>query len=508
MKVKLHQINGFRVRLDFELNEKEFDKALARAYANKMAEQKVTVSQSEYMQKLKAEQLHTETLEIATNDAYKKAIEKYDLKPVGKPIISIDQQTVGVGKALVFTIEVDVFPSVTLGKYKGLVVSKKKVKVTKKEIADTVTNMLKAKSSAIPVERAASNGDTVVIDFVGSVDGVEFQGGSAKGYSLILGSKQFIPGFEEQIVGMRAGEERNIHVTFPSDYAAESLKGKDAIFAIRMQEVKQIVVPELSDELVLSLNIDGVISVDGYYKRVRQELKAKKQLESDAAFMQDCITAASDNAKVEIPDALLFERVDFKVDKVREQAKSYGLELEAFLKYFGYQSQQAFESSLLGGAEQELINELVLAEIAKVEGLKVTQADIDEYVNKIAHETGKTKEEVAKRYDEKTLSPYILNQKAAELIKKEAKAKEPEFIIFMSQEGKEVRCEVLFTHFSQEFNKNFVVFAKPSSEGEVQDVGAAIYYPDDEATGKIDEIEDEKEWALIEQLLQEYEEEC
>ena len=509
MKINYQQINGFRVRLDFLLDDKEFDKALAVAYTNKMVADKKVASLGEYMVSDKASELHTDTLEIAVNDAYQKAIEKYELKPVSKPIISIDNSTVGVNKTLKFSIEVDVFPTVTLGQYKELVIDKQRVTVKREEVMSAIQNMLKAKSSFVTVEREATNGDTVVIDFEGSVDGVKFDGGSAKGYSLVLGSKQFIAGFEEQVVGMRAGESRDVKVRFPDDYSADFLKGKDAIFAVRMQEVRQIILPEFNDELVKSLGIDGVTTTKDYYIKVRDELRAKKQAKSEAKFASDCVFAAANNAKIEIPDALIFERVDYKVDKVREQAVAYGMELETYLKYFGYQSEQAFSSSLVGEAEQELISELVLAEIAKVEGLEVTQADIDEYVNKIALETGKEKEEVAKRYDEKTLTPYILNQKAALLIKNSALIKEPETIVLVGSDGEQIKCDVLFTHFSQEFNKNFVVFARPTQgSDDVQDVSAAIYYPDGSQSGRLEEITDEREWALIEQLLSDYEDEA
>ena len=269
--------------------------------------------------------------------------------------------------------------------------------------------------------------NTAVFDFDGSVDGVHFEGGKAENYSLEIGSGQFIPGFEDQMVGMNVGETRNINVTFPEEYHAENLKGKAAVFEVVLHEIKQRVVPTLTDEFVKEeLEIEGVNNVEEYNAHIKEVILKDKKEASENKFADDCINLAMENATVDVPEGMIDTEVKHQVSQIERQAKMYNMPVDVLLKYSGLESLEAYKEAVRPSCLLSVKQRLVFSEIAKAEKIKVNKADVDKELKLIAKETGKTVEEVSKVYTKEALTPYILLQKAIELVKTSAVSEKAE----------------------------------------------------------------------------------
>lgn len=434
MSVKVEKLSGCKVKLNFVLKPEEFDLALDKSFAKNGAKAEIPgfrkgkVPKNVYIKRYGVESLYQDALDYAINDAFIAAIQAKKLEVVNEPTVDVDFTTVGQGKKLKFSIEVEIYPSVTLGEYKGLYVKKEAVKVTKKEVNEYIDRILKQHAELEVVEgKALEAGNTAVFDFDGSVDGVHFEGGKAENYSLEIGSGQFIPGFEDQMIGMNVGETRNINVTFPEDYHAAELKGKAAVFEVVLHEIKQRVVPTLTDEFVEELEIKDVKNVKEYNAYIKEIITKEKTEASENKFADDCITLAMDNATVDVPEGMIDTEVKHQVSQIERQAKAYNLPVDVLLKYSGLESLEAYKEAVRPSCLMSVKQRLVFAQIAKAEKIKVTKADYEKEIKLIVKETSKTEEEVKAVYTKEALTPYILLQKAIELVKSTAvseKAKE------------------------------------------------------------------------------------
>ena len=428
MSVKVEKLSGCKVKLNFVLKPEEFDAALDKSFAKNGANAQVPgfrkgkVPKNVYIKKYGVESLYQDALDYAINDAFIAAIQAKKLEIVNEPTVDVDFTTVGQGKKLKFAIEVEVYPSVTLGEYKGLFVEKESVKVSKKEVTEYVDRILKQHAELEVVEgKALEAGNTAVFDFDGSVDGVHFEGGKAENYSLEIGSGQFIPGFEDQMIGMNVGETRNINVTFPEEYHAENLKGKAAVFEVVLHEIKQRVVPTLTDEFVKEeLEIEGVNNVKEYNAYIKEIITKEKTEASENKFADDCINLAMENATVDVPEGMIDTEVRHQVSQIERQAKMYNMPVDVLLKYSGLESLEAYKEAVRPSCLLSVKQRLVFSEIAKAEKIKVTKADVEKELKLIAKETGKEVEEISKVYTKEALTPYILLQKAIELVKSSA----------------------------------------------------------------------------------------
>ena len=354
MSVKVEKLSGCKVKLNFVLKPEEFDAALDKSFAKNGANAQVPgfrkgkVPKNVYIKKYGVESLYQDALDYAINDAFIAAIQSKKLEIVNEPTVDVDFTTVGQGKKLKFAIEVEIYPSVTLGEYKGLFVEKESVKVSKKEVTEYVDRILKQHAELEVVEgKALEAGNTAVFDFDGSVDGVHFEGGKAENYSLEIGSGQFIPGFEDQMIGMNVGETRNINVTFPEEYHAENLKGKAAVFEVVLHEIKQRVVPNLTDELVKEeLEIEGVNNVKEYNAYIKEIITKEKTEASENKFADDCINLAMENAIVDVPEGMIDTEVRHQVSQIERQAKMYNMPVDVLLKYSGLESLEAYKEAV------------------------------------------------------------------------------------------------------------------------------------------------------------------
>ncbi len=425
MSVKLEKISGCKVKLNFTLKEEEFDLALDKAFQKVIKDReepgfrKGKMPKSMFIKKYGVEALYNEALDFAINAAFIDAIQSKKLEVVNEHKVDIDFETLGQGKKLKFSIEVEVYPEVTLGQYKELDIKKESVKVNKKDVDEYIERVLKQHAELVVVEdKALELGNTAVFDFDGSVDGVHFEGGKAENYSLEIGSGRFIPGFEDQMVGMKIGETKNINVKFPEDYQAENLKGKDAVFEVKLHEIKQRQIPELTDEFVKDeLEIKEVSTVKEYKDFVKDVIKKDKEEAAENKFTDDCVTKAVENATLEVPEGMVDTEVDHQIKGIERQAKMYGMSVETLLKYSGLESVDAYKETIRPSALTAVKQRIVMDAIAKAEKLKVTKKDYEDEIKEVIKETGKSDEEVRKVYTLEALTPYILLQKAIKLVK-------------------------------------------------------------------------------------------
>ena len=321
---------------------------------------------------------------------YREIMEEEKIEPFAQPQVDVTKIS---DSNLEVKFVIVTAPEVELGEYKGLKIGKKEVKVSAKEVDEEVEKLLKENASLVLKEGASEMGDTVVFDFVGTVDGKAFDGGSAQNYSLELGSHQFIPGFEEQLVGVKAGEHKDVNVTFPEQYTPE-LAGKAALFACDVHEVKAKKLPELNDEFVKELN-RGVETVEALKENTKKDIQAKKEQESKREFLEKLYEKIASGSKVEIPEEMIKEQAaNMKKDMEQRMAQS-GLTLEQYLQFTG-QKAEDFDAQLEKDAKKDITNYFLLEEVGKKENLELTDADVEFEYAKLAEQYKMKLEDVKK----------------------------------------------------------------------------------------------------------------
>lgn len=321
---------------------------------------------------------------------YREIMEEEKIEPFAQPQVDVTKIS---DTNLEVKFVIVTAPEVELGEYKGLKIGKKEVKVSAKEVDEEVEKLLKENASLVLKEGASEMGDTVVFDFVGTVDGKAFDGGSAQNYSLELGSHQFIPGFEEQLVGVKAGEHKDVNVTFPEQYTPE-LAGKAALFACDVHEVKAKKLPELNDEFVKELN-RGVETVEALKENTKKDIQARKEQESKREFLEKLYEKIASGSKVEIPEEMIKEQAaNMKKDMEQRMAQS-GLTLEQYLQFTG-QKAEDFEAQLEKDAKKDITNYFLLEEVGKKENLELTDADVEFEYAKLAEQYKMKLEDVKK----------------------------------------------------------------------------------------------------------------
>ena len=321
---------------------------------------------------------------------YKEIMEQDKIEPFAQPQVDVTKIS---DTNLEVKFVIVTAPEVELGEYKGLKIGKKEAKVTAKEIDDEINSLLKDNASLVLKEGAAELGDTVVFDFVGTVDGKAFEGGSAQNYSLELGSHQFIPGFEEQLVGTKAGEHKDVNVTFPEQYTPE-LAGKAAVFACDVHEVKSKKMPELNDEFVKELN-RGVDTVEALKESTKKNLLAKKEQDSKKEFLEKLYEKIASGSKVEIPEEMIKEQAENMKKDMTQRMSQSGLTLEQYLQFTG-QKEEDFQAQLEKDAKKDITNYFILEAVNKKEALELTDADVEFEYAKLAEQYNMKVEDVKK----------------------------------------------------------------------------------------------------------------
>lgn len=314
---------------------------------------------------------------------FKEAIETHELDVVSQPEIE-EVGEIKKGEDISLTVSVYVSPEVTLGEYKNLEVKKEEVEVTDEEVDKDIEAKREQNARMITIEdRVAKEGDTVLIDFTGKVDGAEFAGGHAEGYSLVLGSKSFIEGFEEQVAGMSLEEEKDITVTFPEDYPEESLKGKETVFTVKLHEIKEKELPELDDEFVK--DISDFDTLDELKADVRAKIFESKQKFADSTHRNTLIDKAVENASLEIPDVMIEREMESMLNEFSQNLQYQGMSVSDYFKYTG-SSIDTLKDQIRPEAEKKVKNGLVLFEIAKVENIESTDEDVEQEYAKMSEQ--------------------------------------------------------------------------------------------------------------------------
>ncbi len=355
---------------------------------------------------------YEDALEIVYPDAVSAAIEEAKLEVIDTPF---DLEVPEMGKdGVVIKLKVTVMPEVKLGKYKGIKATKKSAKVSAEDVKSHINNMLEQNSRIVTVEtkRKVKKNDIAVIDFEGFVDGVAFEGGKAENYELTIGSNQFIPGFEDQIIGHKAGEEFDVNVKFPEDYHAE-LAGKDATFKIKLHEIKVKEVPALDDEFVK--DVSEYDTVDELKKNVKEELENKKQHEVEAEANNEVLDKLADLVTAVIPDCMIEKKMDDDVQDFAYRLQMQGLDLKTYLKYTG-SDEKNFREQYKEQAEKQVKLDLALAEIIKKENLEVSDADLEEEYAQYAKAYNMDVDQIKKAIPADNIKPELLQRKAVDFV--------------------------------------------------------------------------------------------
>ncbi len=374
-----------------------------------------------FNQKFGEEALYDDALNAILPAAYEAAIAELDLDVVAQP--KIDVKSIEKGQDWTLTAEVVTKPEVKLGAYKDLEVSVEASKeVTDEEVDAKLENERKNLAELVVKEGAAENGDTVVIDFVGSVDGVEFDGGKGENHSLELGSGQFIPGFEDQLVGAKAGDEVEVKVTFPEDYQATDLAGKAAVFVTKVNEVKAKEVPALDDELAKDLD-DEVETLDELKAKYRKELEAAKEIAYDDAVEGAALDLAVENAEiVELPAEMVEDEVHRAMNEFMGNMQRQGISPEMYFQITGT-TQEDLHKQYEADADKRVKTNLVIEAVAAAEGFDATEEEIQKEINDLAAEYNMEVSQVSALLSPEMLKHDITMKKAVEVITSTAKVK-------------------------------------------------------------------------------------
>jgi trigger factor len=422
MKVTAERIDNHQVVLELEVPQVEVSKAIEKAYA-KLANKinipgfrKGKAPRKVIENRIGKQALLDEAFDIVAPKAYSEALTEQNLEPVGNP--KIDVVVLEEDKDLVFKATITAKPEIALGDYKGLKIEKTAVEVTEEQVEAQVNKMLENAAKMVIVEDAEiQDGDFAVIDFEGFVDGVAFEGGEGKGYPLQIGSGSFIPGFEEQLIGAKAGEEREVNVTFPEEYHAPNLAGKASVFKVKVNDVKRKELPALNDEFVKETSAFNTVDELKVDIKNKLETTAKQKAEND--MRSAAIKLASDNATVDIPEVMVENRIGHMIEELSISLQNQGLKLEQYLEYAKLDMAKLRENY----RETAAINvktDLMLEAVAKAEEIKVEAADIQGEIELMARSYGATAQQVQKIIQEQgrigDLVATIQRKKAAKVI--------------------------------------------------------------------------------------------
>ena len=411
MNVKSVEKENGKAKVVVEIDKPEFEQALNKAYAKCRKDIMLPGFRKGKAPRKMVESMYGATVfyEDAVNEIfpeiYTTAIVDQQLKAVGSPSVS-NMDTPDEG-GVVLTIETELYPEVTLGQYKGIEVPKREVKVEESEVDAEVNRMAERNARIETVDRAAQMGDTVVIDFEGFEGGKPFQGGKAEDYSLTLGSGSFIPGFEEALVGAVAGEERDVNVTFPENYAKE-LAGKPAVFKCKVHEVKESIKPELDDEF--AKDVSEFDTLDALKNDIRERFTKSREEQNERAFESSAVQLAAANMTCNVPACMIDEQVDHQME---DYTKMIGGDLSSL------------RQSMRPMAEQTVRSDILLSEIARAENLEVTDEEVEEELKKLAEQYQMELDKVKAAVDTAAVKSDLMGKKAAKIITDNAVAVAP-----------------------------------------------------------------------------------
>lgn len=426
MSVQVEKLEKNMAKLTIEVPAEEFEAAIEKAYQK--AKGKISIpgfrkgkAPRKMIEKMYgAGVFYEDAANLVIPAAYGKAADECGEEIVSRPMVDIVQ--IEAGKPFIFTAEVALKPEVTLGEYKGVEVEKKEIEVTEEEIQAAMDKERDNNSRTIDVDdRPVQKGDMIKLDFDGSVDGVPFEGGKSENYPLTIGSGSFIPGFEDQLIGAKIGEELDVNVTFPEDYHAEELKGKAAVFKCRVNEIKVKELPEADDEF--AQDVSEFDTLAEYKDDIRKKLTERKEADARREKENAVVAKIVENAAMEIPDAMIDEQVRRMADDFTRRIESQGITVEQYMQFTGMDTDKLLEQ-MRPEAVKRIQNSLVLEAVAKAENIQISDEKLDEEIAKMAEnykmEADKLKELMGD-YEKDQMRNDLAIQAAVELVTEAAK---------------------------------------------------------------------------------------
>ncbi|MFC5735360.1 trigger factor [Cytobacillus gottheilii] len=387
MSAKFEKLEGNRGVLTIEVDAEKVNEGLDAAFKKVVKQinvpgfRKGKMPRGMFEKRFGVESLYQDAVDYLLPDAYANAIDETGIEPVDRPEIDVEQ--IEKGKNLIFKATVTVKPEVKLGEYKGIEVEKFETEVTEEDVTAELTAMQEKQAELVVKEEGkAENGDTVVMDFEGFVDGEAFEGGKAENYSLELGSGQFIPGFEEQLVGAASGESKDVEVTFPEEYHAAELAGKKATFKVTVHEIKGKELPALDDEFAKDAD-EEVESLDALKEKIKTRLEDSKKHEAEHHVRDTVVEKAAENAEIDVPSAMVDTEVDRMLQEFEQRLQMQGMNLELYFQFSG-QDESALREQMSEEAAKRVRVNLTVEAIAKAENIEVTEEEISAELDKMA----------------------------------------------------------------------------------------------------------------------------
>lgn len=407
--------------INYKTNNEEWKIAVDKAFEKLNKKAKIDgfregkAPRSVFEKKYGKENIFMEASEILIHERYHKIFEDDKLEPIIEPkvdIVKMDE----FGLEANFTIWTK--PEITLGSYKNLNVKKEEVKITKEEINNEIKSLTEKYAEIVPIDGPVKKNDTAIIDFEGFNDGIPFEGGKATNYSLEIGSNSFIPGFEDGLIGMKKGEEKDLNLKFPENYQAEELKGKTVVFKVKVNEIKERVVPELNENFFADLGIDNVTTKETLEKHIEEELMIKKEYELENKYIDELLKKASDNLKVEIEEEVIQDEANRMYNQFMERMSYQGLTEELYLQYTNSKKED-----LLKQMHSEALNRIkeryLLESIVEKENIDVSENEVLDEINSMSKKYNMEKEELIKAFGGIDVVKYDLKmKKAISIIKK------------------------------------------------------------------------------------------
>lgn len=425
MKVVTEKIGTNKVKMEITVDAADFEKSMVAAYNKVKGQVSIRGFRPGKAPRKVIEQTYGEAIfyEEAFNDAvpkaYDEAVRTEGIYPVDRP--DVDIVNIAGGQDFVFTAEVFVKPEFELGQYKGVEVEKKSYPVTDADIDAGIESERDRNSRWIDAEGdyEAKNGDKLVIDYKGTVDGVEFEGGSAEGYSITLGSNTFIPGFEDQMVGMKVGEAKDINVTFPEDYHSEDLKGKPAVFAVKVNAIQYKEMPELDDEF--AKDVSDFDTLADYRADVAKKMEESAAARADREMENALIDKIAENTEIDIPNGMIESQIDSMVEDMGYRMQNMGISMEQYMQYVGT-TMDKIREQYKDEAAKTVKAQLVLEKLSIVEGIEATAEEIEAEYAKLAEEAKLEVEKVKEMFarDDSYIKGRIVTTKTIDMLKANA----------------------------------------------------------------------------------------
>ncbi len=388
MSVKVEQVEKNVVKLTYEVSAEKFEAAMEKSYKKNVKNYNIPGFRKGKAPRKIVEKYYTEAVlyddavNFAFNDSYEDAVKEAGIEPVSHPEIDIEQ--IGSGKPLIFVVKVTVKPEVVLGEYIGIEIPKIEYTVTDEDIDNEIKSMLEKNARMVPVEdRQVQNGDFALIDFEGFVDGVAFEGGKGENFTLEIGSGQFIPGFEEQLIGKGTGDEVEVNVTFPTEYHAAELAGQNAVFKVLIHGIKEKQLPEFDDEFAQETSSFDTADAlkENVKEKLAEQMEQKTKQETESAVIEKVVT----NAQIDLPDVMVESQIDNIARDFEMRLTYQGMNLESYLAYLGM-DMEGFRAQFKEQATRQVKSSLVLEAIAAKEGITASEEDFEAHLVSMAEQ--------------------------------------------------------------------------------------------------------------------------